>query len=153
MYKLFYIGGIVVSLLLISIVFVNYVTYNRIDSWLERAKDAGNPQQAAEFITKYKSALIEFDLVDGKYYSFFKYPATKMDIYVKVLDALVDRANNLALQISTDTSFQMGLTNLEKDLGDIEARAFSVWLARGGIFILILGIIGCLYTCLGWMPL
>ena len=153
MYKWFYLGGVIVFLISLFIVVSNNVSYGRTDSWLERAKDAGNPQQVAEFLTEYKTSLLDRDLVVGHYYIFWKYPATKMEIYLRVIDGLIDRANDLALQNPTDTSFQMGLTNLEKDLGDIEATAFSVWKAEGGIFIILILVITVFYTLLGWIPL
>ena len=103
-----------------------------IDSWLERAKDAGNPAQVVEFLTNYENALYSADKVNDKYSSVFKFPGSYMPTYIRAVDGLIERAKALAIQNPTETSYQMGLINLEKDLGDIEATAFSVWVADGG---------------------
>lgn len=116
------------------------INNDRIDSWLERARDSGNPQQTVEFLTNYKEALTQNDMIAGKYKSIFKYPATKMDVYIRTIDGLADRAKELSKMVSTDTSYQMGLLNLEKDLGDVDTAASSVWRASGG-WILVLFII------------
>lgn len=113
-----------------------------IDSWLVRAKDAGNPGQVSEFLKNYKETLYESDMVKGKYSSVFKYPGTYMPVYIRTVDGLVERANALSKQNPTDTSYQMGLVNLEKDLGDIELIAGSIWIASGGWMVIIATIIG-----------
>ena len=138
MYKWFYFGGTVTLLALLVVLINCSITYGRVDSWLERAKDAGKPAQVAEFLTAYKESLAEKDLVEGKYYTLWKYPATEMSIYIRVIDGLIERAQSLSSQSPTDESYQMGLINLEKDLGDIDARAFSVWFSYGGWVIVLL---------------
>lgn len=111
---------------------VNGIAASRIESWLNRAKDAGNPAQVAEFLTNYKQDLYDSNKVEGKYASLFKYPGTYMPTYIRAIDGLIVRAEELAVQDATQTSYQMGLVNLEKDLGDIEPAAWSVWFASGG---------------------
>lgn len=134
---------VVIAILLTITWISNTVSSARIDSWLSRAKSAGSPAQVAEFLTNYKQALSEANRIEGKYSSFWKYPGNYMPVYIRAIDGLIDRANALAIQNSTDESYQMGLINLEKDLGDIEAVAFGVWNASGGWIIILL-------TCLFW---
>ena len=122
-----------ISLIVLSIIPIqNAVRCGSIDSWLERAKDAGNPGQVSEFLVNYKVALNTAGLVEGKYSSVFRYPATYMPVYVRTIDGLIGRANALTVQNPTDTSYQMGLVNLEKDLGDMNSAAFSVYYAYWG---------------------
>ena len=120
---------------------INAIEYGRVDSWLNRAKDAGNPNQVSEFLTNYKQALSDKHLIEGKYYSVFKYPGKYMPVYIRAVNGLIERGEALVIQTPTDTSYQMGLINLEKDLGDLESVAFSVWLANGGIIIVVLCVI------------
>jgi len=120
--------GLVLSVLLV----VASIDNSRVDSWLHRAKDAGNPEQVAEFLGEYKDALYAKDRVDGQYYTIWKYPASDMETYVNIIDGLKQRAVALAEQTAVDESYQMGLINLEEDLDDIDARSFSVWFANGG---------------------
>lgn len=153
MYKWFYFGVIVVSLVFSGILVANIISYGRTDAWLTRAKDAGNPTQVSEFLGEYKTSLVEQDLVDGKYYTLWKYPATDMNTYIRIIDGLTERANALSRQSALDESYQMGLINLEKDLGDIDARAFSVWFASGGFVVVIPVVILGAWSLLGWVPL
>ena len=111
---------------------VNAIAARSIESWLYRAKDAGNPAQVAEFLTNYKQALYDSDRIERRYTSLFKYPGTYMPTYIRAIDGLIARAKDLSVQDATQTSYQMGLVNLEKDLGDIEPAAWSVWFASGG---------------------
>ena len=137
---------LVTTLILTGVWIANAVSANMIDSWLSRAKDAGNPAQVSEFLSNYTQALYENDRVEGKYTSLFKYPGGKMTVYIRAIDGLKDRANALATQSPDETSYQMGLVNLEKDLGDIETAAYSVWFAGGGFWIMLLCIIlGCTF--------
>ena len=152
-YKWFYFGGVLITLILSVTVVGNSISYGRTDAWLTRAKDAGNPAQVAEFLGEYEESLQDRDLIDGKYYSVFKYPATDMNTYVRVIDGLVARAIALSQQDASDESYQMGLINLEKDLGDIDARAFSVWHASGGFVIVILLFVFGSWAVFGWVPL
>jgi len=122
---------------LIVILITAAINAGRVDAWLVRAKDAGTPTQVSEFLTAYKNALTDEQYVEGKYTSIFHYPATKMSVYLRTVDGLIQRAGELSRQSAVDTSYQMGLLNLEKDLGDIETAAFSVWLASGGVWIVI----------------
>ena len=125
---------------LIVVPTVNAISSARIDSWLLRAKDAGNPAQVAEFLGNYKEALYKNNRVEGKYCTLFRYPGSYMPTYIRAIDGLIARAEALALQDPTDESYQMGLINLEKDLGDIEGTAFGVWVAHGGwIWFVLLG--------------
>lgn len=115
------------------------------DYWLYRAQAAGNPQQVSEYLTNYKDGLYSHNLVNDKYYSVFKYPATYMPTYINVIDGLIQRANDLSKQSPNETSFQMGLTNLETDLSDITAEAFEVWCSS---------FLGCVLSwcaMLGWL--
>ena len=152
-YKWFYLGGVVILLALLAVLVSYIIAYDRIDSWLERAKDAGKPAQVAEFLTAYKESLAEKDLIEGKYYSLWRYPATKMSIYIRVIDGLIERAESLSSQSPNDESYQMGLINLEKDLGDIDARAFSVWFSYGGWVVVLLVSILFFWVVMGWVPL
>lgn len=153
MYKWFYLGGVLITIIMAVVVISNFISSGRIDSWLGRAKDAGNPAQASEFLLEYKTALYEADRVLGKYYTIWKYPASDMETYIRVVDGLAERAEALAIQNPSDESYQMGLINLEKDLGDIDARALSVWEASGGfIFIIILCLFGA-FTLVGCIPI
>lgn len=122
----------------IIILIMNAISSQRIDSWLDRAKYAGTPQQVAEFLTNYRQALDDAGRIDEKYYSVFRYPGTYMPIYVRAVDGLIIRAEALAKQSPDDTSYQMGLVNLEKDLGDIESAAYRVWNAYTGIWLWII---------------
>ena len=150
MYKWFYFGGMVMMVVLAIFLIQASISYGRTDAWLTRAKDAGNPAQVAEFLSNYKASLEDRGLVAGKYYSVWKYPATDMPTYVRVIDGLSLRAKELAKQNYTDESYQMGLINLEKDLGDIDARAFSVWFAHGGYLIVFFVVITGVWSALGW---
>jgi len=114
----------------------NQIDSARTDAWLVRAKDAGNPAQVAEFLVNYKSALYNIGRVEGKYVSLFKYPGDSMTIYIRTVDGLIQRAKDLSIQNPTETSYQMGLVNLEKDLGDIETASYAVWIASGGFWIM-----------------
>ena len=113
----------------------------RIDSWLVRAKDAGNPAQVAEFLGRYQADLQASGRIEGRYSSVFHYPGTYMPTYIRAIDGLVQRAEALTLQSSEATSYQMGLVNLEKDLGDIEAAAWGVWFASAGIWLAVTSLI------------
>lgn len=126
-------------LLLILIPFA--ISSARIDSWLVRAKDAGNPAQVSEFLGEYRTALQEAGRVEGKFYTVFHYPGSYMPTYIRAVDGLVQRANALALQSPQETSYQMGLVNLEKDLGDIEAAAYDVWFAYTGVWLEAAGLV------------
>ncbi len=125
---LFFICLVVALLASVSMI-INNIKYRSIDSWLGRAKDAGNPQQVAEFLANYKEALYRAGLVEGCYYNIFRYPGTYMPTYIRAVDGLINRATDLTQQSSADTSYQMGLVNLEKDLGDLEAVSAEAWLA------------------------
>ncbi len=125
---------LLVFLVCLAVVIPNAISFARIDSWLERAKDAGNPAQVAEFLANYKADLDEAGLIKGKYYTFFKYPGTYMPTYIRAIDGLIERARALNNQSAIDTSYQMGLVNLEKDLGDLDVVAYLVWQAGGGVF-------------------
>ena len=127
-----YLGMVVVLMFFLStiVLIVNGIQSARIDSWLERAKDAGNPQQVAEFLKNYKAELYAANRVEGKYTSWQQKPGGYMPIYIRAIDGLIARAEALAIQNPTDTSYQMGLINLEKDLGDISPAAWSVWVAH-----------------------
>ena len=114
---------------------------SKIDSWLIRAKDAGNPQQVEEFLRNYGESLEKADYVEGKYASVFKYPGTYMPTYMRAIDGLAERAHDLSRQAPTDLSYQMGLVNLEKDLGDIEQIAGDVWEANGGWIVIVVTIL------------
>lgn len=140
---------------LISVGFLvfNGISCNRVDYWLHRAKDAGSPAQVAECLIKYEQALSNKNYIKNKYLTIFKYPASSMEIYKVAIDGLIIRAEALAEQNPTDTSYQMGLVNLEKDLGDIEASAFTVWQASGGFlwwWILGISFIFCLIFGILW---
>ena len=128
---IFYSGLVGAILGTVFLVF-NTIESNHADKWLERAKDAGKPAQVAEYLTEYRVKLYELDRVDGKYYELFRYPSSQMEIFIDVIDGLIGRAEALAAQTAEDTSYQMGLVNLEEDLDDIEPRAFSAWFAMGG---------------------
>lgn len=139
-------GMSVFILLCLAVIFVAWdvsacIGFTATNSYLERAKDAGNPQQVAEFLTEYKEALRKNNMIEGKYQSVFKYPGGYMPTYIRAVDGLIERANSLAKQSSVDTSYQMGLVNLEKDLGDIETAADRVWIASGGWIIIVLSIL------------
>lgn len=123
---------------------VNCVSSDRTNSWLDRAKDAGNPSQVAEFLAEYKKALYTDGKVEGKYTSVFHYPGTYMPTYLRAVDGLIQRAKDLEKQNPTDTSYQMGLVNLEKDLGDIKGTAYSVWVADIGWLIWAIAVCGIL---------
>lgn len=145
MYKWIYLVGGIIAIILTVLFTVQVISYGRTDAWLYRAKDAGNPAQVAEFLREYKVSLHERNLINGKYYSVWKYPATDMSTYSKIIDGLIDRASALSIQHPTEESYQMGLINLEKDLGDIDARAFSVWFAHGGwLLVISMILLGCL---------
>lgn len=131
-------GSLGIALILTGLLIVAQISNDRVDSWLIRAKDAGNPGQAAEYLGEYNDALYARNKIDGKYYTVFKYPATKMEIYVDVISGLKQRAADLSEQQATDESYQIGLINLEEDLDDIDARSWSVWFAGGGYIIGIL---------------
>lgn len=125
-----------------------------INSWLLRAKDAGNPQQVAEFLGEYKDSLGSHNLIENKYSSVFHYPGTYMPRYVRAIDGLVQRAKDLSTQSPSDTSYQMGLVNLEKDLGDIDAVAYDIWIADIGWLIWTISLAGLLVALVAgvaWM--
>ena len=103
-----------------------------IDSWMKRAQDAGNPAQVAEFLNEYKEALTQANLIEGRFYTIFDYPGTYMPIYIRAVNGLIERAKALTIQNPTEESYQMGLINLEKDLGDLAPTAWLVWGASGG---------------------
>jgi hypothetical protein len=126
---------------------VNGIGSAKIDSWLNRAKGAGNPAQVAEFLGNYEGSLYQANRVEGKYASVFKYPGTYMPTYLRTIDGLIERAKALAVQDATQTSYQMGLVNLEKDLGDIESAAWAVWFANGG-WIAVWGIVVFLFPAM-----
>lgn len=134
-------GSLGVAVVMTILLVIAQISNDRVDSWLTRAKDAGNPEQAAEFLGEYNDALYARNKVDGKYYTVFKYPATKMETYIDVIGGLEQRAADLAEQRATDESYQMGLINLEEDLDDINARSWSVWFAGGGYVLMILCIV------------
>ncbi len=115
-----------------AVLIINGINCSRVDYWLHRAKDAGSPAQVAQCLSSYGQALETKDYIHGKYLTIFKYPGSSMEIYKVAIDGLITRAKALAIQDPTDTSYQMGLVNLEKDLGDIEPSAFTVWGASGG---------------------
>ena len=135
-------------LLIVStwVVVANNISSSRANSWMDRAKDAGNPAQVAEFLNEYKQTLNQMDRVEGKYYTIFKYPGTYMPTYIRAVDGLIERATALSKQASTDESYQMGLINLEKDLGDLEPVAFLVWGASGGFIWQILIVVSCFFV-------
>ena len=118
------------------------------DKWLTRAKDAGNPSQVAEFLETYKLELFKANRVEGSNTSVWRYAATKMEVYVRALDGLIERAKALAQQVPTETSYQMGLINLEKDLGDIEAASAAVWYVDIGYFLVVVSSISILLLIL-----
>ena len=151
MYKWIYLIGSIIAVVLSFIFIVTNISYGRTDSWLVRAKDAGNPAQVAEFLGNYTDSLISRDLINGRYYSIWKYPATDMVTYLRIIDGLILRAEMLSQQQPDKESYQMGLINLEKDLGDIDARAFSVWVASGGFWLIALVICFGGFLLLGWI--
>ena len=128
----FALASLAVALVLSVLSVVASIDNSRVDSWLDRARDAGNPEQVAEFLGEYKAALYAKNRVDGQYYTIWKYPASDMETYVSIIDGLTQRAEALAEQTAVMDSYQMGLINLEKDLDDIDARSFSAWFANGG---------------------
>lgn len=144
------INMLVAAIILMIIWILNGISSARIDSWLERAKDAGNPAQVAEFLTNYKKALDDAGRIDKKYSSVFRYPGTYMPVYIRAVDGLIQRAEDLSVQNPTDTSYQMGLVNLEKDLGDIETAAYGVWFAYTGVWVCWICVV---LFCTFWIPL
>lgn len=145
---------VIAAIVLTFVTVVNSISSSRIDSWLHRAKDAGNPAQVAEFLQNYKTSLDDAGRIGNRYYTLFKYPGTYMPVYIRAVDGLIERAQALSIQSPTDTSYQMGLVNLEKDLGDIEAVAYSVWFANGGFWVVIpmtLCWILCLIFGIAWI--
>lgn len=144
---------VVLMVISMSIVVVNVIESSKINSWLQRAKDAGNPAQTAEFLVNYKQALHDANRVENKYATLFKYLGTYMPIYIRAIDGLIVRAEALSIQDATQTSYQMGLVNLEKDLGDIEPTAWSVWFANGGwigVWVWVISACGCIVTGFAW---
>jgi hypothetical protein len=102
-----------------------------VDRWLGKAQAAGNPAQTAEFLGYYKDGLME-KYSPNQYYDVFRYPSTQFKVYYRVIDGLIARANDLSSMKSTDTAFQMGLLNIEKDINDIGQHSFDGWIAAGG---------------------
>ena len=107
------------------------VQAGNIDGWVTRAKDAGNPQQTAEFLREYTQAVLRHPNSDG-YTCIWRYPNCNVPRYLRAVEGLIVRAEDLSRQAATDLSYQQGLLNLEKDLGDLEAVGFGLWWGGGG---------------------
>lgn len=131
MLKLFFGITAIVWILSLVLSIQGLVYSSRVDSWLARAQAAGNPAQAAEFLGEYKSSLHEAKM-DDKYACIFRYPGCYVPTYLRVVDGLIERASVLSSQSPNDTSYQMGLVNLEKDLKGLESVAWGVWFTEGG---------------------
>lgn len=101
---------------------VGSIDAGRVDSWLDRAQSAGSPEQVVEYLSSYKTELVD-KRYDDMYMSTFRYPASSVKIYIDVLDGLIDRAYILSTQDPRTDVYQMGLINLETDLNDLEPGA------------------------------
>ena len=136
---------LIVALAATTIVVVNYIDSARTNYWLHRAQVAGNPSQTAEYLMEYKGALYENNLVTNRYSTIFRYPASSIGQYIRVIDGLAERALALSTQDHNAESYQMGLINLETDVNDLFPIAFLVWGASGGFvlqYLIGLGFLG-----------